>query len=108
MDMASAVTSRVEAQIREVMAIDGVAGGAFARITDALSRWLYVECSFFTIYRVLLVGNMHRLRVVLTFLCQPLALNCATLPLLLWAFSDARSILSHLPWEVTLEFLQDT
>jgi hypothetical protein len=90
------------------MAIDGVAEGAFAGATDALPRWLYVECSFFTIYRVLLVGNMHRLRVVLTFLCQPLALNHATLPLRLWAFSDARSILSHLPREVTLEFLRDT
>jgi len=41
----------------EVMAIDGVADGAFARVTDALSGWLYVECSFFTIYRVLLVGT---------------------------------------------------
>jgi hypothetical protein len=57
---------------------------------------------------VLLVGTMHRLRVVLTFLCQPLALNHATLPLLPWAFSGARSILSHLPWEVTPELLQDT
>lgn len=80
----------------ELVAIDGVADGAFAS-TDALSRWLYVECSFFTIYRVLLVGNMHRFRVVLTFLCQPLALNHATLPLFLWAFSGVRSILSHLP-----------
>jgi hypothetical protein len=41
--MANAVASRVEAQIREVVAIDGVADGAFARVKNAPSRWLYVE-----------------------------------------------------------------
>jgi hypothetical protein len=47
-----------------LIGIDGAADRAFARVIDALSRQLYVEYSFFTIYRVLLIGNIYTLRVV--------------------------------------------